>query len=197
MCGRFQMTEEAFLALQAAFDLPAFWQPMLPLGMIYPTNQSLVLLSAAPDNPDAPAGVAGALYAFGLQSERGGKKKLLINARSETVFETWTFRDLIRTSRCVIPCAWFYEWSPYKERFSFFEENHPVLYLAGIYKNEQFIILTTAANESVAPVHNRMPVILAEKDVKPWLDEPAKTEYFLKRREPLLVARGQEDLRLF
>lgn len=197
MCGRFQMTEGAYLALQAAFELPAFWQPQLPLGMIYPSNEALVLLKARPGEDDAPKGVTAAIYAFGLETERNGKKKRLINARSETVFETWTFRDLIRTKRCVVPCAWFYEWTPAKERLSFFEEGKPVLYLAAIYKDEQFIILITAANASMEPYHDRMPVILPEADVKAWLDEPDKTEYFLRRKEPMLVHTGQESLTLF
>lgn len=58
----------------------------------------------------------------------------------------------------------------------------PVLYMAGLYSKyedeDRFVILTTAANESMEPVHDRMPLILDKDEILPWLTERSKTEEF-------------------
>ncbi len=105
----------------------------------------------------------------------------LINARSETVAEKPAFRHAIKYRRCIIPVSGFYEWNrsgskkqPYYIQLS----NQAPMCLAGLWESwkapdgnelETFTILTTAANTLVAPIHDRMPVILTSDTFNLWL----------------------------
>lgn len=113
------------------------------------------------------------------------KKNLIINARSETVLEKRTFRDSIRTHRCVIPAAGFYEWNKNKEKYTFQKTDSKVCYLAGFYKEFEdtvrFVILTTEANSSMRQVHDRMPLILSEKELEAWIFDDTQTEVILHK----------------
>ena len=110
-------------------------------------------------------------------------KQLVINARSESVMDKKMFCDAVEHRRIVIPAAGFYEWNKQKEKSTFTRKDSPVLYMAGIYSKyedeDRFVILTTAANESMEPVHDRMPLILEKDELLPWLTERNKTEEFL------------------
>ena len=106
----------------------------------------------------------------------------LINARSETVFEKRSFRQSIRTRRCLVPASGFYEWqkgvkgdSPY---YVSMDDGSPMAF-AGIWESwkgpggiqlESCAILTTAANRLMEPIHDRMPVILHPGEYSLWLD---------------------------
>lgn len=104
----------------------------------------------------------------------------MINARAEGVDTKPSFRSAFKRRRCLIPAAGFYEWAkpdkktriPYyirlksKELFAF----AGLWELWGPGKLETFTIITTEANELVAQIHDRMPVILREKDEGTWLD---------------------------
>ena len=110
-------------------------------------------------------------------------KQLVINARSESAMEKKMFCDAVERRRIVIPAAGFYEWNRQKEKSTFTRKDSSVLYMAGIYSRyddeDRFVILTTAANESMEPVHDRMPLILEKDEVLPWLTDRSKTEAFL------------------
>ncbi len=106
----------------------------------------------------------------------------IINARSESIFTKPTFKDAIRISRCVIPVSGFYEWRrPEKIPFYFTSDNGEPLLFAGIYKEKPAIglsccIVTTAANEIMAPVHHRMPVLLQRDKVMDWITQNDESE---------------------
>ncbi len=111
---------------------------------------------------------------------RGGQG-LLINARAETVTERRTFRECVRSRRCVIPAKGFYEWSPGKEKYQF-EDPGRTLFMAGCYDEQhRFVIITTDANESVRPVHGRMPLLLFEGDIRRWIRETESMTAFLRQ----------------
>ena len=57
----------------------------------------------------------------------------------------------------------------------------------------RFVILTTAANASMEPVHDRMPLILEENQIKDWICENSKTEELLKKTPPLLEREGEYE----
>ena len=82
------------------------------------------------------------------------------------------FRRSIAFQRCVIPATGFYEWDAAKHKYFFQMPGQPI-YLAGIYDTISgvncFIILTTEPNDSVAPIHDRMPLLLSHEQVRPWL----------------------------
>jgi putative SOS response-associated peptidase YedK len=95
------------------------------------------------------------------------------------------FRSAFLKRRCLIPADGFYEWQPQgrtKQPFYFSDPHGQVLALAGLWEawrapNGDWLrtccILTTAADERVAPVHERMPLILAPPSWAPWLAGPA------------------------
>lgn len=167
MCGRFyvdEWTEREIHRIYGAVKVPA-------VGDVRPSEKAVVLLKGRePAKPE--------IMRWGFLKKEG--KGLLINARTETVFERVTFRDGMRRCRCVIPAAGFYEWDKEKQKAAFFREDSPILYMAGIYQRygeeNRFVILTTKANESAASVHDRMPLILEESELDGWLgnDERAK-----------------------
>ena len=104
-----------------------------------------------------------------------------INARAETLTERPMFRGLIRHNRCLVPASGFYEWKkdgghkvPYYLRL----RDADLFAFAGLYDVwhdadgsalATYTIITTAANKVVAPIHDRMPVILRREDEERWI----------------------------
>ena len=111
-------------------------------------------------------------------------KGLLINARAESAMERKTFRNSVQHRRCIIPAKGFYEWDKSKEKFSFERYDSPVLFMAGCYNQydqDRFVILTTDANPSVSPVHDRMPLILEPDELESWVLDDGATEFILHK----------------
>jgi putative SOS response-associated peptidase YedK len=106
-------------------------------------------------------------------------KQLVINARSESAMEKKMFCDAVERRRIVIPAAGFYEWNRQKEKSTFTRKDSSVLYMAGIYRRyedgDRFAILTTAANESMEPVHDRMPLILDKDEIVTYKGDKLNT----------------------
>jgi putative SOS response-associated peptidase YedK len=106
----------------------------------------------------------------------------MINARSETAAEKPSFRTAFRKRRCLIPADGFYEWQktgngkqPY---YIHMKDGSPFVF-AGLWETwggdgkdeiRSCTILTTDPNELIAPIHNRMPVILYPENYELWLD---------------------------
>jgi putative SOS response-associated peptidase YedK len=122
----------------------------------------------------------------------------MINARVEGLDQKPSFRKPLRSSRCLVPATGFYEWQPTqsgKIKFQFNVVGDEMFGLAGLYdtwkdpvsgeRRETFTIITTTPNGVVAPVHNRMPVILSTADEEAWLD-PDETDslYLLSLLQP-------------
>jgi len=112
-----------------------------------------------------------------------------INARAETLAKSPVWRGPLRKRRCLVPADGFYEWkrldgknSPgekAKQPYAFHMADDAPFAFAGLWDAwkapdgswlESFSIVTTEANALMAPVHNRMPVILAPGDYDRWLD---------------------------
>ena len=127
-----------------------------------------------------PRGMSGG-NGHGAENRDG----LVINARAETVLERPMFRDGARSRRCLIPAAGFYEWNREKEKAAFYRLDRTPLLMAGIClpdpegEGDRFVIITTGANRSVAPVHERMPLILERGQWKTWLFDGEKVENLL------------------
>ena len=142
-----------------------------------------------------------------LQSVRWGlpgfqKGQVIFNARCETAMEKPMFRDGILRSRIVIPAVSFYEWNKLKEKNVFKRPDGKVIYMAGFCRGEgemeRFTILTTAANASMQPVHDRMPLILEESEIEPWLYQENWTESLLRKVPGALSREAEfEQLSLF
>ena len=119
------------------------------------------------------------------------KKGLIINARAETAREKITFADSIAKRRCIIPASGFYEWDPHKAKFRFTSPDGGLLLLAGFYREEQgiprYTILTTEANGSMIKVHDRMPVMIGRREIRPWIEDDAMLAGFLDREQAPLM----------
>ena len=103
--------------------------------------------------------------------------KLLFNARSETAADKALFQDGMTQRRCLIPATCYFEWErrgKEKIKYAIAPEGSQMLYLAGIYRKEDnraaCTILTREPAESIAFIHNRMPVILPAEAVRDWLN---------------------------
>jgi putative SOS response-associated peptidase YedK len=106
----------------------------------------------------------------------------LINARAETVEEKPSFREAFKLRRCLVPADGFYEWARTggkKQPYFFRLKDERPFAFAGLWERwrgqdgstiDSCTILTTEANETVGPVHDRMPVILGPEDYDLWLD---------------------------
>ena len=129
-------------------------------------------------------------------------KQLIFNARSESALEKPLFRDSILHRRIAIPATCFYEWNPRREKNTFRRRDASVLFMAGICRQyedgERFVILTTAANASMEPVHDRMPLILEQEEIVAWMLDHARTETILHKRPCLLERQADyEQMSLF
>ena len=171
MCGRLTITKYSIDDLVFALDaeIRAGDEELFrPRYNVAPTNTHWLLRLVGGRRQIMPA-----TWGF---SARG---TTLINARIETAASKPTFRQAFRSRRCVIPADGFIEWSgASKQRrpFWFRPADEGLLLLAGIFDQPtandvpRFVVLTTAANETISKIHDRMPVILTPEDIPRWLD---------------------------
>ena len=122
---------------------------------------------------------------WGLVPSWSKKKefKPLINARLETIDEKVSFKKLIQLTRCVAVANGFYEWKREERNkipYYFLREDKKIIYIAGIYENDQFCLVTEEASKNILEIHRRQPVILNEKDVNRYLNIELNGSSFLK-----------------
>ncbi len=188
MCGRFTLTTNDYEHVAQALDADyepadaAGWRPRFNVA---PTDR----------HPIVVAGAAGSRRRlvpgqWGLVGPRDAglpRPPIHINARAETLASKGLFRSALLRLRCGVVADGFYEWTgPKRARtpIRFHRADGRPFLLAGIATLRvaseggiavpHFAIITTAPNAVVAPVHDRMPVILAPQDADAWLhDRPA------------------------
>ncbi len=134
------------------------------------------------------------LIPFWAKAKQVGVK--MINARSESISSKPAFRKAFQQRRCLLPANGFFEWQKQgdkKQPFFIHFEAERVFAFAGIWERwgrdeeeiESVSIITTEPNDLVAPIHNRMPVILDRQDFARWLgEEPADSEELLSMLQP-------------
>ena len=195
MCGRYFWTNDAEDALEEDFpelvDELLRQAHMLRAGDYTPAMKALALTGGKT--------LAAQVLQWGFPGFDKGK--LLINARAESVKDRPTFSRSFEQGRCVLPAAGFYEWDRSKEKVTFTVPDRPILYLAGIWRpygpEKRFVILTREANASMAPVHDRMPLILTREEVAPWVSERAEAERLLVKELPMLKAERPYEQLMF
>ena len=193
MCGRYYVDDETAREIEKLVrDLDRRLK-MERTGDVFPSQNAIILKGEGNH-------LAAEQMRWGFPGFEKGK--LLINARAETALERPTFRESVQDRRCIIPARGFYEWNKSKEKFIFERKETPVLFMAGCYNwyegQERFVILTTDANSSVAPVHNRMPLILEPEELKDWVLDDLAIEFLLHKAPVLLEQRAEyEQMRLF
>ena len=184
MCGRFvQLTPPAALAALFGVDPAHAPLPNVPPRYNAAPTQDLMVVRRNPETGRRHLDLLrwGLVPSFARDTSGGGR---LINARSETVAEKPTFRPAWRAQRrCIVPADAFYEWKAVDKRRQPFlisrEDGQPVAF-AGLWDGwkdpatgqwlRTFTILTCVATERLRVLHERMPVILAEPDIKAWLE---------------------------
>ena len=167
-------------------DEGAFYGAAGRTGAVFPSQKATVIMGR-----EHHLEAEQMLWGFPRFEGRG----LLINARAETAAERRTFRESVLHRRCVIPAKGFWEWNKSKEKFSFERPDAQVMFMAGCYDcfdgQERFVILTTEANSSVKPVHDRMPLILEQNELEDWVTDDGAAEYFM-HKTPVLLEREAE-----
>jgi putative SOS response-associated peptidase YedK len=177
MCGRFTLRANLnrILAEFAAESRPEY-QPSLRFN-VAPT-QMVMTISVENGNRVAMPRRWG-LVPFWADDPKIGDS--LINARSETVADKPAFRSSFKKHRCLVVADGFYEWKkldgktkqPYFIRL---KDDRPFAFagLAAHWDKQGTIdsatIITTDANPLMAPIHDRMPVILPKESIQLWLD---------------------------
>ncbi|MCU0484320.1 MAG: SOS response-associated peptidase [Chloroflexi bacterium] len=197
MCGRFsqQRPSAELAALFEAEDLAG-----TPGGRfnLAPQQQGLVVVQG-PDGRRAVTSFRWGLVPPWATDQRIGNR--LINARAETVATTPAFRSSFARRRCLVPADGFYEWQRVAERvrqphFISRADEQPLAF-AGLWSPwrdpeaetpeplRTFTIVTTRANATVAPIHDRMPVVLPPEAWAAWLGaEPAEPAELLALLRP-------------
>lgn len=173
MCGRFTLIHPE--TLQERFATQQALPGLLPRDNIAP-GQPVVIVTNERELEPARWG----LVPRWARDARSGTAP--INARAETVAAKPAFREPFRHRRCLIPATGFYEWRATpagKVPYHFRPTDQEVFGMAGLEGTwidangrelRTCAVITTVANELVAPIHDRMPVILSPEDEALWLD---------------------------
>ena len=199
MCGRAYATysqDELFLNYlnRRAPRLDAA-EEVRPRYNLAPTQSAQVVLVR--DDQPAIASFRWGLVPFWAKDLASASKYSLINARSEEIAEKRSYKQAFHQRRCVVPLSGFFEWKKDgagpKRPFAIHLKHDAIMSLAGVWERwtspdgqpvYSFSIVTTAANDFMRQLHDRMPVILAKPDIEGWLNpERQETDHlqtFLK-----------------
>lgn len=188
MCGRFNLRTsatgiaECFLPGLDPANLPE----LQPRYNIAPTQWVPVVVERETEREAQPARRLE-LFRWGLLPPWADSLAIgsrMINARSETVTEKRSFSGPFKSRRCILPADGYYEWQQTeagKQPYEFSLASGGLLAMAGLWEVNRragetgqtiysCTVLTTAANQLAATVHDRMPVLLNEAAVELWLD---------------------------
>lgn len=185
MCGRyFSKAQKQELAerMRAKKVTPA---PVAPDYNIAPTTfQPIVRLDRETGEREMEL-LRWGLVPFFAKSLKDFKGFSTFNARAETLSKNAVWREPFKKRRCLVPADGFYEWKklddskkPARQPFAIRLAEGEALAFAGLWDAwkdadgnwlQSFAIITTEANEIMQPIHNRMPVIVAQRDWEEWL----------------------------
>jgi putative SOS response-associated peptidase YedK len=176
MCGRFTLKSPGRITFDRVdhSNLP----PLFPRYNIAPTQNVLVVVQH-------DGGREAAFLQWGLIPSWSKEGKGFINARSETIEDKPSFSESFQRRRCLIPADGFYEWQrsgKIAQPYYFQMQDESPFAFAGIWDEWQAegkaiascAIITTAANELLARIHDRMPVILPSESQDKWLDDESE-----------------------
>jgi putative SOS response-associated peptidase YedK len=192
MCGRFALTlpDDAMARL---FDArPANDLPQGPRYNICPTTTVSVVIARAGARHLGPMrwGLIPSWYTHPTDGP------LLFNARAETLATKPAFAQAARARRCLIPASAFYEWTKDADGtrlpWAIAPQDGGIMAFAGVWqvwerdgaRHVTCAIVTTTANDTLRPLHDRMPVIVAPQDWPLWLGEGGRGAATLMRPAP-------------
>jgi len=129
----------------------------------FPGTKALVL---------TPEGLKSPIWGFPLE------KKLIFNARSESIYEKKMFRQAMETRRCLIPANLFFEWQGKEKVKHEVMTPYKIMFLGGIYSRypnaegepeDRFSIITRASQGDMLGIHPRSPLIIGKDDLRSYL----------------------------
>lgn len=189
MCGRYTLTvtlsdiESRFACTPSDLD----WNPRYNIA---PTQQTLVVVRA--DKVNQLKSMKWGLIPHWAKDPRMGSR--LINTRLETADEKPAFKSSLQSRRCIIPADGYYEWQKKgrgKEPYRIVLTTGDCFGFAGIWDAwtgpnaktiQSFSIITTAADDSIRAIHDRMPLILTPELEEVWLEGPENQSREAMRR---------------
>lgn len=180
MCGRYSLKPVDPAQLRARFPIGESVVAGPPHFNITPGSEVLAVTSDREGRPRGERLRWGLVPSWAKDTRTGLK---MINARAETLAERPAYRSAFERFRCLIPADGFYEWQRLpgerrKQPFHITRADGALFAFAGLWsvwhrgepeELRSATIITTAANAAVAPIHDRMPVILARDAEALWL----------------------------
>lgn len=206
MCGRFQLelTMEDIMNLldvigevKERYEKDALSTFIQEKRDIYPGTPSVAVTNK---------GLQKILWGFPLN------KKLVFNARQETLFEKPFFRQAALKERCLIPATLFYEWQGKEKNKYTIRTDDSIFYMGAVKEKfpdsqgniiEHFSIITTASEGEMKKIHERSPFIVEKEDIRKFLHPETSQveiqEILKKKNLNLLIERadGKEQLSFF
>lgn len=194
MCGRFTLFEaDTILSKEFGASIPFDLKPRYNVA----PSQQIAAVRSRPDGGKREFTLLrwGLIPSWAKDASIGNR---LINARAETVAEKPSFRNAFRHRRCLVPMNGFFEWSKrgiHKQPNFLALSDKRVMAVAGLWERwegsiseegqegepiESCTLLTTGANELIAPMHDRMPVIVAPENYELWLNPSEKDPAILQ-----------------
>jgi putative SOS response-associated peptidase YedK len=202
MCGRYALYTDVYEWSDLGFVWP------FEEGWSWPSNYNVAPSSFAPVVLNLEQPII-ARYRWGLVpswSKDPAMGHRLINARAETITEKPAFREAFKRRRCVVVANGFFEWQKKgQKRIPFYIKPRlsALLGFAGLWEHctmpsgerlNTFTIMTTLPNQLMAPIHNRMPAILAPEHFNEWLQPTPKD---LDRLRSFLAPYPEEKLEAY
>jgi putative SOS response-associated peptidase YedK len=195
MCGRYRIKRLDLLTLGIRFETAGFEEfTEKPRWNVAPSQRLPIIRTSA----DGKFVVAQATWGFIPGWTKGTPKLKPINAKAETVASSGMFRQAFERRRALVPADGFYEWQgakPPKQPFFIHRRDDGLFAFAGLWERwradetsepvDTFTIITTTPNDLMAPIHNRMPVIVAPGDYQRWLDNSTPTEALKEMLKPI------------
>jgi len=178
MCGRFSQTASPeIIAQQFELTDPPLFAPRYNIA----PSQPIAVIRIEPDTATRKLVMLrwGLIPSWAKDIKIGNQ---CINAKAETVAEKPSFRSAFKKRRCLVVATGFYEWQVQggtKQPMWIGLRSHRPFAFAGLWEHwttaegeplETCTIITTEPNDLMAPIHNRMPVILATASYDQWLD---------------------------
>lgn len=187
MCGRciiFTFDEVLEIIREIEVGAPFNFEPDWPArrAQAYPKSAAPLIVPDFDTAVGVPPLCAGSLSARELiwGFEESWKPGVVFNTRIESAMRP-TWRESMEHRRCIIPVSAFFEThreetvvsqktgKPIKRQYEFRVPGQDVILIGGTWRENSFSMVTTEANEDMAPIHHRMPLIVRQEEIPLWL----------------------------
>ena len=191
MCGRYLLISPVE-AMRRLFDVGGLMN-LPPRYNIAPTQDAPVVRLDQENRRELIQMRWGLVPSWAKDLSMGAR---CINARAESVAEKPAFRDAFRRRRCLVPTDGFFEWEKtgkVRQPWRIGPAEGGLMALAGLWERwrapdggvvRSYAVVTTEANDLVARLHDRMPVVVAPEAFAPWLDSETPLEQLNKVMRP-------------